>query len=141
VRTYLLQDWTTLTGNSSVTSVKQSDEGWLELVGARDLLFYVDVAEATAAVGPIVYVESSPTPDDELFSELTHVTTSSTGVQMAAALARNAPLQPLCKFVRWSVGVTTPGTWSLTFRAYACINFIRPDFAVFQNGMPIGALP
>lgn len=135
MRTYLLQDWTTLTGTSAVTSVKQSEEGWLELDGARDAQIWFQINEATTAAAPTLYVETSPTTDDSLFVAMTQLAITTTGAYVNVVRARGAT-QPLSTFNRWSLGIGSAMTWSLTFRILASINFVRPNFSALQGGHP-----
>lgn len=138
MRTYCLQDYTTLTSGASVTSVKQSDDGWLELTGARDVLFFLHAVDGTTSSIQTVYLETSPTADDELFAPLTSVplpaVAGSYGKVYQQVCRAQYATQPPAKFLRWTVGTNASGAWTLTFRIFVSVNFIRPDFTVLRAG-------
>ena len=121
-------------------SVKQSDEGWLELSGARDVLFFLHVVDGTTTSIQTVYLETSPTPDNELFLQLTSValpaSSSSYGKVYQQICRAQYASQPPAKFIRWAVSTNAAGNWSLTFRIFVSVNFIRPDFSAIQGGYP-----
>ncbi len=135
MRTYLLQDWTTLTGSSSVISVKQTEDSWLEVDGARDAQIWFQITEATTSATPTLYVETSPTLDDELFLPMTQLLVSSMGAFVNVIRARGAA-QPLARYCRWTLGIANPSTWTMTFRVLASVNFVCPHFSVLQGGRP-----
>lgn len=145
LRTYCLQDYTTITSGASVTSIKQSGDEWLELTGARDVIFYLHAVDGTTSSIQTVTLETSPTADDELFAALTSVTlpaaTSSYGKIYQQICRAQYAAQPPASFLRWNVSTNAGGAWNLTFRIFVSINFIRPDFSVIRGGQEIMSVP
>jgi len=47
---FLLQDWITISGQSSGTPITQSESNWLDLAEYDDVVFYTDVRTAQGTV-------------------------------------------------------------------------------------------
>ena len=55
METEILQPWKTIGGAGTVTTVTQEEEGWLNLSGASDAVFWIDVrAVAPSGTGTII---------------------------------------------------------------------------------------
>src|SRR5579883_1858565 len=50
MRSYLLQDWTTIRGASTLSTVTQQETDWLDLAPFQDVAFWIDVKEVTNTV-------------------------------------------------------------------------------------------
>ena len=46
MHSYILQDWITIRGAAGVTTVTQSESGWLDLSPYQDLTFWIDTRES-----------------------------------------------------------------------------------------------
>jgi Concanavalin A-like lectin/glucanases superfamily len=120
-------DWVTVRGSSTVTTVTQSDEGWLDLLGCAEAQFFVEIAEVTAPVGSVsgsvlLQLETSPTGDESTFVAVAGpiVCTPTTAPIVLKTASLGAV--PLCRFNRWKVLATTAASWDVTFRIRATAN-------------------
>ena len=119
MRGFILQDWTTIRGGGSVSTVTQQETEWLDLAAYQDVTFWIDVKETTGT--PVLYLQTAPTLDDSFFqSMVTAVTmTAAAAPAVVPAFMSNA-LVPLARYVRWQI-VGTP-TWDATFRIAVAAN-------------------
>jgi hypothetical protein len=125
---YVLQDWVTIRGNTSITSVPQGENAWLGLAPYQDIVLWLDVRALTTSglSSLIMNYETAPAKDENLFTSMT------TGVSMAAAatptvtkiLLSQNPAVPLGRWVRWRLSTygAATGVWDATFRILACCN-------------------
>jgi hypothetical protein len=124
---FILQDWTTIRGGGSVTTITQQETDWLDLSPYQDVVFWIDVKEttnnSTAGGSPTLYLQTSPTLDDVFFQSM------ATGVTMVAAaaptvlallMASATTTVPVARYVRWQIVGTT--TWDATFRIALAAN-------------------
>jgi hypothetical protein len=118
---FILQDWTTIRGGGSVTTVTQQETDWLDLAPYQDVVFWIDVKEVTSTA--TLYLQTSPTLDDSFFQSM------AAGVARAAAaaptvlpllMASTSTTVPLARYVRWQIVGTT--TWDATFRIALAAN-------------------
>ena len=114
-------DWTTVRGASSVTSVIQSPEGWLETSGHNDATFFIEVAEVTNPVAGtngfvFLQLESSPTPDESLFYTVAGPLVCVAGSSPVVLKTTGSSGMPLARYVRWHVSANVAGAWDVTFR-------------------------
>ncbi len=119
MHSYILQDWLTIRGAGSDT-LTQDEAFWLDLEAFQDVVFFVEVREASAA--PTLALQTAPAKDDSLFSSLTTALTltSSATPQIAPALLSTATT-PLARYIRWKA--TGPaGAWDATFRILVAAN-------------------
>ena len=129
---FVLQDWVTIRGGSTVGTVTQSEHEWLQLDGYEDLIVWIDVREVGLANNTFVQfnLQTAPLKDEFLF-----VNMESTPLTLAAALSApsirkiimaSSPAVPLGKFVRWQLVTSNGGsvnnTWDVSFRILACAN-------------------
>lgn len=114
----LLQDWTTLSGDSTAAAadVIQDAERWQSLAGARELMLYLQCTGKTGT--PRLFYETSPNRDTQLFRTLAVITpTISAAPTITSVLLWSAPSLPVAKWVRWRVkNDVGAGVWSLTLR-------------------------
>lgn len=128
---YTLQDWITIRGATTVTSIIQGEQDWMGFAPYQDIVFWLDVREATlgGATHLVMNYETSPTKDDSLFQAMT------TGPNIDAVvgtptvtkvlLAQN-PTVPLARWVRWRISVsgTASSSWDATFRILCSANAV-----------------
>jgi hypothetical protein len=123
-----LQDWTTIRGGGSVTTVTQQETDWLDLAPYQDVVFWIDVKETThngtAGGSPTLYLQTSPTLDDSLFQSMTTsgvtMTAAAAPTVLALLMASASTVVPLARYVRWQIVGTT--TWDATFRIAVAAN-------------------
>jgi hypothetical protein len=128
---FVLQDWITIRGDKTITSVPQSESAWLGLSAFEDIVFWLDVRELTlgAATSVTVNYETAPLKDESLFVSMvsgTVLTAMPTNPTIVKVLLAQNPTVPLGRWVRWRL--TTQGSptsqWDLTFRLLACANAV-----------------
>jgi hypothetical protein len=130
---FVLQDFTTIRGAYTVTTVTQSEHQWLDLEDYEDLVAWIDIREVSFASGYstiTLNLQTAPIKDEVLFTTMPSsglAVTSSTTLATAhiqPVIMSNTSLQvPLGRFVRWQL-VTggSSGTWDMTFRVLVCAN-------------------
>jgi hypothetical protein len=116
---FILQDWTTIRG--SVTTVTQGEDGWLDLTAYQDLVFWVDVREATGAT-PQISFQTSPTKDESLFTNIVAAANlvASASPAVTKGLLASATV-PIARYLRWQI-IGPSGTWDSTFRVLVAAN-------------------
>ncbi len=133
---YVLQDWITIRG-SSVADVIQGESGWMGFSSFQDIVFWLDIREATfPSTSPSLtwYFETSPSKDNNLFTPMPTATVALTslttpGVQLLSGalpkviLGAN-PSVPLATWVRWRLSPAGSGglPWDATFRVLVAAN-------------------
>jgi hypothetical protein len=122
MRGFLLQDWTTMSGFSGssgppvVTSIPQGAASWLDIGDYEDLVFTLDVREATNANTQLVY-ETSPTKQDASFVAMLPAFSVAMG-QRVDRVYTNMSAVPPARFVRWRITCIESGNYDLTFRIW-----------------------
>jgi hypothetical protein len=125
---FILQDWVTIRGNQTITSITQGENGWLGLAPFQDIVVWLDVRALTLGglTNIVMNYETAPIKDESLFTAMT------AGINMAAGttptitkiLLSQNPTVPLGRWARWHL--TTSGTatsvWDATFRIAVCCN-------------------
>jgi hypothetical protein len=130
---FVLQDWTTIRGGTSVTQINQSESEWQALDGYQDLIAWIDIREVTIGTGATYIqfnLQTAPMKDEILFAnmELTPLTVSaalSTPSIRKVILANSGTYNvPLGKWVRWQLSTfgTPSAVWDATFRILLCAN-------------------
>src|SRR5215469_918398 len=67
----VLQDWVTIRGGSTVTSITQGENGWVGTAAYEDIVFWLDVREVTASAGTITMnYQTAPLKDESLFTNM-----------------------------------------------------------------------
>ncbi len=120
MHSFMLEDWLTIRGIASSTTV-QSEDQWLDLSPYQDLLVWVDCREFTGTT-PQISIQTAPTKDESLMTTCigpNNLTTS--GVQVYKLLLSQNPTVPLGRWVRWSI--TGPAAaWDATLRILVSAN-------------------
>ena len=128
---YTIQDWITIRGNSTITTINQAESDWIGFSAFEDIVFWLDVRELTlgGATNVTVNYQTSPTKDDVLFVNMTAgpaLTALPTIPTITKVLLAQNPTVPLARWVRWQLDVTgvASSTWDLTFRILAAANAV-----------------
>ena len=161
MRTFLLQDWTTIRSSLGATFV-QDIGGWLDLNGFSDVTCWIDIAEVSPPIrGSLsLQLQTSPTCDDANFvamapslqlgtaAPFVQASSTPTIVRSATGLTTNS----LMRYVRWTLTPTTTASWDVTFRIHAiaarsatfvpsvlpgCILWYRADLGVNLGGTSV----
>jgi hypothetical protein len=120
---YILQDWVTLRGSSTVTVLGQGESEWLDLTGGEDIVIWLDVKEVSPTSGVVTFsYQTAPTKDADLFQGM--VTSQSITVPgiTATVVLKDSAAVPLAKWLRWQVQVTSASAWDVTFRILCAVN-------------------
>ena len=125
---FMLSPWTTLRGQSTVTTIAQSESQWLDLRGFEDFAAWLEVKEVTlsGATHVTLTYQASPTKDDVLFTGVATAINLDTvvgSVVITPVLKANATV-PLSRWLRYQLGVTgTPtAAWDASFRIWIAAN-------------------
>jgi hypothetical protein len=62
MHTFILQDWTTIRGSVTGATVIQQETEWLDLGPYQDVVFWVDVREASG--NPVLTLQTAPFKDE-----------------------------------------------------------------------------
>ena len=114
MRGLLLQDFTTVL--ATVGGLTQSESGWLDLAGYRDVVFWLDVRE-TAASSQLLY-QTAPAKDDSLFATIATISPVSVGITTTAVLQDFAAV-PVARWIRWQL---TGANADIMFRIWVSAN-------------------
>ena len=117
---FVLQNWLTLSGSSSVTSITQGEESWLDLSPFQDVVFHVQCSERAGGGTARVLFQTAPAKDESLFKTMA-LTTLVGGTTSVVPAPMFTAAVPLARYVRWIV--TGPSTgWDATFRVLVTAN-------------------
>lgn len=120
MKCFLLQDWVDISGPTAAGNVIQSESGWLDLSGYRDVIAWLDIRETTPAspsTTPTVLYQTAVTKDDGLFTTVATVASPlSTGVTLTTILQDTATV-PVARWFRWQIQGAGP-PWDLCFRIW-----------------------
>jgi hypothetical protein len=126
---YILQDWVTIRGNSSITNITQGETGWLGLAPFQDIVVWLDTREVTlgGATHLQIQFETAPTKDDSLFQAMATAVNLDANVgtvNITKIIMAQNPTVPLGRWVRWKILVSgaASSAWDATFRVLACCN-------------------
>ena len=121
---FILQDWTTIRGGGSVTTVTQQETDWLDLSPYQDVVFWIDIKETTnndtPDDSPTLYLQTSPTLEDSFFQSMVTVTMVAAGTPSVVPALMASATVPLARYLRWQI-VGAPG-WDATFRIAIAAN-------------------
>jgi hypothetical protein len=121
MRTHVLQDWITVRGSSTVTSIVQNEQSYLDAAPYQDVMVYVDIRSFTGTL-PTLSIETAPIKDGSLFTAmLSEFSPSSTLVVWKITLSAN-PAVPVARWVRWRLSATAGAVWDMTFRVVVAGN-------------------
>lgn len=127
---FLLQDWVTIRGATTISTVTQSESGWLDLRQYQDAVFWVEVRELSLSglTSLSMNLETAPLKDESLYVPMaTQVLAAQTQPFVLKAMAASAS-QPLARWVRWrlSASGTASTPWDATFRISMAANALSP---------------
>ena len=108
----LLQDWVTL-ASAGPDRLTQSEEGWLDLPHATDLVVTWTTKAVTGA--PALAVETAPSCDADLFSALVTLRLRPHAQGSSRITFATASIVP-ARYLRWSLVTTGPS--GATFRLW-----------------------
>jgi hypothetical protein len=122
---FMLTDWVTIRGQSTIASIVQSEDCWLDLSGYQDIVGWLECKEVSAGGGTGVQLtyQTGATKDDALFVAVTAAVNIATGVTVTS-MPKDVVTTPLARWLRYQLAVTgTPGTaWDATFRVFIAAN-------------------
>ena len=110
---FVLQDWITIRGGTAGTAgdIIQGESTWMGFSSYQDIVFWLDVREATISTGQTLtwYFETSPSKDNNLFTSMPTAATGTAlgpsftpGVQtLTKSILASSPSVPLATWVRW----------------------------------------
>ena len=121
MRAFLMQDWTTIRGASTVSTVTQQETNYLDLAAFQDVAFWLDVKEVFGTV--TLTLQTAPAEDDSLFTALLPaiglVTTTTPMIKVALMSTATVPL---ARFVRWQLTGSGGSGWDTTMRILVAAN-------------------
>jgi hypothetical protein len=122
---YLLQDWTTIRANASLTSFTQGENDWFDASGFQDVVLWLDVKEVSFTIGnPSVAYQTAATKDESLFVTMaTSPLFTFPGTAITAILKETA-VPPLSRWLRWQLQCSSAANWDMTFRIFCALNAI-----------------
>jgi hypothetical protein len=135
---YVLQDFTTIRGNSTTQTISQSESEWIHLGPFEDLTAWLDIREVTITSGNTnvqFNLQTAPIKDEFLFVNMETAPFQATVALTAPkvrvitldqlALSSSPIAVPLGSFVRWQLlAAGATGVWDATFRIVVCANAI-----------------
>jgi hypothetical protein len=129
MRSYTMQDWIQITGQSSITTVTQSETGWMDMTMFQDVVAWLQVDAASAGTGGtsvLLTYQTAPAKDDILFVPAYPDVALTPGLASNSIMLKNAyaGAVPICRWLRWRLSVTgTPtSSWNATFRILIAAN-------------------
>jgi hypothetical protein len=142
MRAFVLQDWVTIRGGTSITSVVQNEASYLSLDTYQDVVLWVQVSEVglSGSGAVTLNLETAPLKDETLFRAMTNCAVAVTVPVMTpptvipVITVQSGTAVPLSRYLRWHI--TTSGSftsaWDLTFRVLVAANQIftfNPTFS------------
>jgi hypothetical protein len=129
---WLLQDWVTIraknSGGTSITSITQGADSWLDIGDAEDFSFFLDVREITSGTSATtIYYETSPTCQETSFAAMASFAPI-TGQRVDRVVSSIAGIPP-ARFIRWRLATANAGggDWDITFRIWlAAYAWVKP---------------
>lgn len=119
MKSYLLQDWTTIRTDAAAaaTNIAQPAALWLDIGRVSDLTFFLELSQRTGGTGTRLRYETSPLRDSTAFQELALVNLASVPTTTITALPLYAsPAVPPARWLRWRLTSDVSATWDVTFR-------------------------
>jgi hypothetical protein len=125
--TFLAQPWITIRGQTTVTTITQSERCWLDLTPYQDLTAFLECKEVSAGGGTNVQIayQSAPTKDEPLFLPIVAAFNLVTGATPTVML-KDLVSTPISRWFRWQLTVTgSPSSaWDATFRLWLSANVV-----------------
>ncbi|CAN5425315.1 hypothetical protein BH09MYX1_BH09MYX1_58470 [soil metagenome] len=123
----IMQDWITIRGTGTATTVTMSQSDWILTAPFQDITFYLDVREVTGTAVSITY-ETCPSRDDNLFRNIGSAVVPISGAAVTVtSYTLAAAMIPVSHWTRWKLtgtGVGSPVAWDVTFRVMAAGNSV-----------------
>jgi hypothetical protein len=117
----LLQEWNTVRGNLTTTTVTQQEHHYADLLHFQDVSLYMETSDMSGS--PTITFQTSPTRDDNLFQAMDATGTFIPAVGVTVRTLRYSNVSvPLARFVRWKFTGSTAAPWSCTFRIWLSPN-------------------
>jgi hypothetical protein len=113
--TILLQNWVTISGDMSLTSIGQGADQWFDLGDYEDVQLILEVTEVSGTV--TMNYETSPSFEEASFLACATPFTIATGVQYNGVLAAHAVV-PVAQYLRWRLSVDGGSAWDVMFRIW-----------------------
>jgi hypothetical protein len=127
MRAFVLQDWVTIRGATTISTVVQNESQYLSLDAYQDVVFWLQVSEVTGSV--TLNYETAPIKDETLFTPMAALG----GVAVAMTPPKVTPIlmsqfgsgspPPLSRWVRWHL-VGPAASWDISFRILVAANQI-----------------
>jgi hypothetical protein len=119
----IMQDWITVRGTGTTTSVVMSQPDWILTAPFQDITFYMEVRNITGT--PVINYQTAPAKDDYLFQNLGAAAgiTMVAGVTVSPFTLSGATI-PVSHWTRWRLTATAGAPWDVTFRVMASANAI-----------------
>jgi hypothetical protein len=140
MRGFVLQDWVTIRGATTLITVNQSESDWLSLEAYQDAFFVTQLSELTLSGGTVTLsLETAPIKDETLFMAMNgtgiSLTAGMVGVnqKLSVILSAIGSSVPLSRWVRWRLipSGSFTAAWDVTFRIVVSCN------QIFATGMGV----
>jgi len=128
MRAFVLQDWLTIRGGTSITQVIQNEANYAALDAYQDVIMWLQVSEVTTSGGTITMnYETAPLKDESLFTAMATQGISTVAMSpptISKVLLGQNPAVPLSKWMRWRItaGGSFTAAWDMTFRVLLVAN-------------------
>jgi hypothetical protein len=128
MRAFVLQDWLTIRGGSTVTSVVMNEVQYAQLDAYQDVIFWLQASEVTlgGAAAITLNYETAPLKDETLFAPMASVAITAavmTPPTISKVLLSQNPNVPLSRWVRWHITQSSAtSAWDLSFRVLLVAN-------------------
>ena len=123
MRTFLMQDWTTIRGTGvggSQAQIVQGEDKWLDFTPFQDCVFWIDCRAQSGASAPSMTIETAPSREDALFAALVPAFTLNPSPVVLLQAAFFSASVPVARWIRWKLTVPAgEGSWDATFRIWA----------------------
>ena len=132
MRAFVLQDWITIRGGTTITTIIQNEPSWAQLDAFQDVIFWTQVAEVTTGAGTIsINYDTAPIKDETLFTAMaTQGVSSASLTPTLNKILMASATTPVSKWVRWRITQSgTSSAWDMTFR----ILLVANQQVVFMN--------
>lgn len=149
---FVLQDFTTIRGATSVSTITQGENGWLDVSAYQDLFAWIDVREVTLSSANNIQfnLQTAPIKDEFLFTNLQATPLQVTGALTAPSIIQviySAGSTPnkvaLGAWLRWQLVLngTPSAAWDITFRIAVTCNHVGGSPQRSSGGMAAGMVP
>jgi hypothetical protein len=122
MRSYTLQDWIEISGQSSVSAITQSESGWMDMSSFQDVVAWLQVDDMNTggALQLALEYQTAPTKDDLMFVPAGVVNPLAIASLVTTPMLKFPffEVSPVCRWLRWQLLVigTPTSTWDVCFR-------------------------